>query len=167
MMLKRALERLARACTVLGAVALAVMMLTTDYDIVARALFRAPLSGAVDIVEMMVLCSAFLGLPEICLRDEQIRVDIVDSLVPARLLDALKALGLIATIGFMALLAVNVARPLADAWRFGDIKPDTGFPLYPLFALVMFCLIAAMATTAVVLIRAVRAHAAVRPRPQP
>jgi TRAP-type C4-dicarboxylate transport system permease small subunit len=145
---------------VLGALALAVMMVTTDYDVAARALFRAPLSGAVDIVEMMVLCSAFLGLPEICLRDEQIRVDIVDTLVPPRVLDALKALGLIATIGFMGLLAVNIMRPLTDAWQFGDIKPDTGFPLYPLFALVLFCLIAAMATTAVVLIRTFRSGAA-------
>ncbi|MBS0534019.1 MAG: TRAP transporter small permease [Proteobacteria bacterium] len=162
MMLERALERLARACTMLGAVALAVMMLTTDYDIVARALFRAPLSGAVDIVEMMVLCSAFLGLPEICLRDEQIRVDIIDTLVPPRVTDALKALGLGATIGFMGLLAVNITRPLHDAWQFGDIKPDTGFPLYPLFALVLFCLIAATATTAVVLMRTFRSGAAAR-----
>ncbi|MCW5692714.1 MAG: TRAP transporter small permease [Pseudolabrys sp.] len=161
-MLERGLHWLARACTVLGAVALAVMMVTTDYDVAARALFRAPLSGAVDVVEMMVLCSAFLGLPEICLRDEQIRVDIVDTLVPPRVLEALKALGLIATIGFMGLLAVNVMRPLHDAWQFGDIKPDTGFPLYPLFALVLFCLIAAMATTAVVLMRTFRSGAAAR-----
>ncbi|MCW5690053.1 MAG: TRAP transporter small permease [Pseudolabrys sp.] len=159
-MLEHGLRWLTRACTVLGALALAVMMVTTDYDVAARALFRAPLSGAVDIVEMMVLCSAFLGLPEICLRDEQIRVDIVDTLVPPRVLDALKALGLIATIGFMGLLAVNIMRPLTDAWQFGDIKPDTGFPLYPLFALVLFCLIAAMATTAVVLIRTFRSGAA-------
>lgn len=162
MTVERGLERLARACTALGAVALAVMMVTTDYDIAARALFRAPLSGAVDIVEMMMLCSAFLGLPEVCLRDEQIRVDIIDTLVPPRLLEALKALGLIATIGFMGLLAINVTRPLTDTWQFGDIKPDTGFPLYPLFALVLFCLVAAMATTAVVLIRTARAQTAVR-----
>lgn len=161
-MLERGLGWLARVCTVLGAVALAVMMVTTDYDVAARALFRAPLSGAVDIVEMMVLCSAFLGLPEICLRDEQIRVDIVDTLVPPRVLDALKALGLLATIGFMGLLAVNLMRPLTDAWQFGDIKPDTGFPLYPLFALVLFCLLAAMATTAVVLMRTFRSGAAAR-----
>ena len=62
----------------------------------------------------------------------------------------------------MGLLAINVTRPLTDTWQFGDIKPDTGFPLYPLFALVLFCLVAAMATTAVVLIRTVLAQTAVR-----
>lgn len=157
MKLERALAHIARACTALGAIALAVMMLSTNYDVVARTLFRAPLHGAVDIVEMMVLCSAFLGLPEICLRDEQIRVDIVDSFVSPRVVAALKVFALLATMAFMGILAANVTHPLIDTWTFGDIKPDTGFPTYPLFALTLFCLVASMATTAVVLMRIFRA----------
>ena len=160
MSLERALGRIARACTALGALALAVMMLSTNYDVVARALFRAPLHGAVDIVEMMVLCSAFLGLPEICLRDEQIRVDIIDTFVPPWFVAALKVLALLATMAFMAILGANVTRPMMDSWQFGDIKADTGFPTYPLFALTLFCLIASFAATAVVLIRTFRAQPA-------
>jgi len=156
MTLERALAHTARACTALGAVALAAMMLSTNYDVVARALFRAPLHGAVDIVEMMVLCSAFLGLPEICLRDEQIRVDIVDSFVSPRVVAALKVLALLATIAFLGILAANVTHPMVDSWRFGDIKPDTGFPTYPLYALTLFTLIASVAATAVVLLRTFR-----------
>lgn len=156
MNLERALGHIARACTALGAVALAVMMLSTNYDVVARALFRAPLHGAVDIVEMMVLCSAFLGLPEICLRDEQIRVDIVDSFVPHWAVAALKVLALLASIAFLAILAANVTHPMIDSWRFGDIKPDTGFPTYSLYALTLFCLLASIAATAAVLIRTFR-----------
>lgn len=156
MKLERALGHIARACTALGAVALAVMMLSTNYDVVARALFRAPLHGAVDIVEMMVLCSAFLGLPEICLRDEQIRVDIVDSFVPHWVAAALKVAALLASTAFLAILAVNVTHPMLDSWQFGDIKPDTGFPTYPLYALTLFCLLASIAATAVVLIRTFR-----------
>ena len=95
-------------------------------------------------------------------RDSAVLHRDLSSLTP-RELEVLKALALIATIGFMALLAVNVMRPLMDTWRFGDIKPDTGFPLYPLFAVVLFCLIAAMATTAAVLIRTVRPQAVARP----
>ena len=162
MTIERALSHLARFCTGLGAVALAVMMLSTSYDVVARALFKAPLHGAVDIVEMMVLCSAFLGLPEICLRDEQIRVDLVDTLAPPPVVAALKVLALICTIVFMALLAVNVTHPLMDSYQFGDIKADTGFPTYPLYAVTFFCIIASIATTAVVLIRTFRAKPAVQ-----
>lgn len=156
MSLERALAHTARACTALGAVALAVMMLSTNYDVVARALFRAPLQGAVDIVEMMVLCSAFLGLPEVCLRDEQIRVDIVDSFVPHWVVAALKVLALVATTLFLGILAANVTHPMIDSWRFGDIKPDTGFPTYPLYALTLFTLIASVAATAAVLLRTFR-----------
>ncbi|RDV03576.1 TRAP transporter small permease [Undibacter mobilis] len=163
MSLERALAHTARACTALGALALAVMMLSTSYDVVARTLFRAPLHGAVDIVEMMVLCSAFLGLPEICLRDEQIRVDIVDSFVPPSVLAALKVLALLATIVFLGILAANVTHPMMDSWRFGDIKADTGFPTYPLYALTLFTLVAALAATAVVLIRTFRAKPAAQP----
>ncbi|WP_137043256.1 TRAP transporter small permease [Pseudolabrys sp. FHR47] len=156
MKLERALGHIARACTALGAVALAVMMLSTNYDVVARALFRAPLHGAVDIVEMMVLCSAFLGLPEICLRDEQIRVDIADSFVPHWVAATLKVAALLASMAFLAILAVNVTHPMVDSWRFGDIKPDTGFPTYPLYALTLFCLLASIAATAAVLVSAFR-----------
>jgi TRAP-type C4-dicarboxylate transport system permease small subunit len=162
MSLERALGHTARACTALGAIALAVMMLSTNYDVVARALFRAPLHGAIDIVEMMVLCSAFLGLPEICLRDEQIRVDIIDAMVPSWFVAALKVAALVATMTFMTILAANVTHPMMDSWQFGDIKADTGFPTYPLYALTLFCLVASMATTAVVLIRTLRPQPAVR-----
>jgi TRAP-type C4-dicarboxylate transport system permease small subunit len=162
MSLERALGHTARACTALGAIALAVMMLSTNYDVVARALFRAPLHGAIDIVEMMVLCSAFLGLPEICLRDEQIRVDIIDAMVPSWFVAALKVAALVATMTFMTILAANVTHPMMDSWQFGDIKADTGFPTYPLYALTLFCLVASMATTAVVLMRTLRPQPAVR-----
>jgi hypothetical protein len=45
---------------------------------------------------------------------------------------------------------------MVDSWRFGDIKPDTGFPTYPLYALTLFTLVASVAATAVVLIRTLR-----------
>ena len=163
MRLDDALGKLASICTVLGAVALVVMMVITTYDVIARAAFAMPLHGVVDITEIMVLGVAMLGLPEICLRDEQIRVDILDGLVPASLLTGLKLLGSGATVVFLALLLVNVARPMLDAYRFGDIKADTGFPVYLLFALIFFSLLAAALMTLASLVRLMRAHPSERP----
>ena len=163
MRLDDALGRAARICTLLGAVALAVMMLCTTYDVVARALFDRPLHGVVDITEIMVLGVALLGLPEVCLRDEQIRVDILDGLVPASVLKGLKLVGGVATIALLALLLVNVVRPMLDAYRFGDIKADTGFPVYPLFGLIFFCLIVAALMTVASLLRIVGTNAGDRP----
>jgi TRAP-type C4-dicarboxylate transport system permease small subunit len=163
MRLDDALGKLARICTVLGALALVVMMVFTTYDVIARAAFAMPLHGVVDITEIMVLGVAMLGLPEICLRDEQIRVDILDNLVSARLLTGLKLLGSSATVVFLALLLVNVARPMLDAYRFGDIKADTGIPVYLLFALIFFSLLAAALMTLAGLMRLMGAHASERP----
>jgi len=153
MRLNDVLGKVASICTVVGAVALAVMMVLTTYDVIARAAFAMPLHGVVDITEIMVLGVAMLGLPEICLRDEQIRVDILDNLVPARLLMGLKLLGSSATVVFLALLLLNVARPMLDSYRFGDIKADTGFPVYLLFALIFFSLLAAALMTLAGLMR--------------
>jgi TRAP-type C4-dicarboxylate transport system permease small subunit len=156
------LSKLARTCTVFGAVALAVMMLCTTYDVVARAAFAWPLHGVVDITEIMVLGVAFLGLPEVCLRDEQIRVDILDGLVPHRILILLKLIGATGTITFLIVLLVNVFRPMLDAYRFGDIKADTGFPVYLLFALIFFSLIAAVLMTLACIVRFVHPKAGSR-----
>jgi len=163
MRLDKALGVGARACTMLGAVALAVMMLCTTYDVIARAAFGQPLHGVVDITEIMVLGVALLGLPEVCLRDEQIRVDILDGLVPAWALVGLKLLGTIATIAFMAVLLLNVAQPMFDTYRFGDIKADTGFPVYLLYVLIFFSLLAAALMTLASLLRLLRADVEVRP----
>lgn len=159
MRLDDALGRAARICTLLGAVALAVMMLCTTYDVVARALFEQPLHGVVDITEIMVLGVALLGLPEVCLRDEQIRVDILDGLVSAPWLQGLKLLGTTATVAFLGLLLVNVTRPMLDAYRFGDIKADTGFPVYLLFVLIFACLLAAALMTLAALVRLLHSDA--------
>lgn len=162
MRLDSALGVVARACTMLGAIALVVMMLCTTYDVVARAAFERPLHGVVDITEIMVLGVALLGLPEVCLRDEQIRVDILDGLVPAGVLVGLKLIGATATIAFMAVLLLNVAQPMFDAYRFGDIKADTGFPVYLLYVLIFFSLLAATLTTLAGLVRLLRANKEVR-----
>jgi TRAP-type C4-dicarboxylate transport system permease small subunit len=163
MRLHDVLSTFARICTMLGAAALAIMMICTTYDVVARAAFERPLIGVVDITEIMVLCVALLGLPEVCLRDEQIRVDILDGLVPAGVVQVLKLLSTGATAVFLALLLVNVVQPMLDAYRFGDIKADTGFPVYLLFALIFLCLLAAALTTLASLVRIVLAATGEQP----
>ena len=132
------LSRLARACTVAGAIALAIMMLGTDWDILARQLAGRPLAGVVELVEITVLASAMLGLPEAFLRDEQIRIDLLDSFVSEALLRIVKAAGLALTVLFLVLLCRNVWQPVLDARMFGDVKYDLGVPVWPLYGLIVF-----------------------------
>lgn len=137
-MTKRAFDLLVRTCTVLGALAIGIMMLATCWDVVSRSMANAPLRGVVELVEVMVLASAMLGLPETFLRDEQIQVDLIDNFVSARILAILRIIALGLAVCLLGLLALNVYQPMIDAQRFGDVKYDLGIPLYPLYGLIIF-----------------------------
>lgn len=152
----RALELLIRICTILGALAIAVMMLATCWDVVARRAVNAPLHGVVELVEIMVLASAMLGLPESFLRDEQIHVDVVDGFVPARVLALLKVAALALAVVLLAILAINVYQPMVDARQFGDVKYDLGVPVYPLYGIIIFSFAVSMLSCLACLMRQVR-----------
>lgn len=145
-MILRLLTWLARACTIGGALALAVMMLGTDWDILARQLAGRPLTGVVELVEITVLATAMLGLPKGFLRDEQIRIDLLDSLLAPAVLRGVKAAGLLLSILFLALLSRNIWQPMLDARMFGDVKYDLGVPVWPLYALMLFAFAASVLT---------------------
>ena len=132
------LSRLARGCTIGGAIALVVMMLGTDWYILARQLAGRPLTGVVELVEITVLASAMLGLPEAFLRDEQIRINLLDALLPDGVLRLAQAAGLLLSMLFLGLLYRNVWQPMLDARMFGDVKYDLGVPVWPLYALILF-----------------------------
>ena len=145
-MIVRIATGVARACTILGALALIVMMLGTDWDILGRQLLDRPLTGIVELVEITVLATTMLGLPEAFLRDEHIRVDLVDGFLPPRALRILRGAGICLSILFLCLLAWYVVQPMLDARMFGDIKPDLGFPVWPLYALILFAFVASALT---------------------
>jgi TRAP-type C4-dicarboxylate transport system permease small subunit len=161
-MIERILTGISRICTAAGSIALLVMMLVTNWDIVGRAAFSRPLHGVVDMVEVSVLLVAFLGLPEVFLRDEQIRVDVIDSVVSPAVLRLLKLAGLVLAVVFLSLLAYNVVSPMIDAYRFGDIKPDIGLPVYLLYAVVLMTFLTSIATAALVLVRSFGKQEALR-----
>lgn len=147
------LDRLCRILTHVGAAALAVMMLATTVDVVMRTAANRPIRGIVDLVEITVLLVVFLGLPEVFRRDEQIKVDLVDKLVPAPVLKIIHVTAAGATVFFICLLGLNLIRPLIDAYRFGDQKPDLGVPLYPFLGVIAFCLAVSLLTMVVMTIQ--------------
>jgi len=131
----------ARLLTAAGALALAVMLLWTMVDIVARLAFNKPLHGTLDLVEVTLVLVAFLALPECFRRDEQIKIDLFDTMVRPRTLALMRLAGEIATLAFLALLAVTLFQPLADAYRFGDQKPDLPVPVFLLLLAIELALV--------------------------
>lgn len=134
----------ARILTLCGAVALAVMLLWTMLDIGSRLAFSRPIHGTLDLVEVTLVLVAFLALPECFRRDEQIKVDVFDSMVGPRRLRIIILIGEIATLAFLGLLAATLLQPLADAYRFGDQKPDLPVPIWTLLAAIEVALVVSM-----------------------
>jgi len=143
----------ARLLTIAGALALAVMVLWTMVDIGARLAFNKPLHGTLDLVEVTLVLVAFLALPECFRRDEQIKVDLFDTMVSSRTLALMRLAGEIATLAFLVLLAATLIQPLTDAYRFGDQKPDLPVPIFLLLLAIELALIVSIF---VVLGRAIR-----------
>ena len=147
---------LPRVLTGVGAASLAIMMLWTIADVGLRAVAHRALDGTVAIVETLLVLVAFFALADCMARDEMIRVDILDNNVGRRTLAGLKFLGDIATLAFLGLLVFTLATPLADAWRFGDVKPDVPVPIWTLLAAIELSLVAAALVVAVRVLRTLR-----------
>lgn len=124
----------ARILTACGALALAVMLFWTILDVGGRLAFNRPIHGTLDLVEVTLVLVAFLALPECFRRDEQIKVDLFDTMMSSSALRRLVVIGEIATLAFLGLLATTLWQPLADAYRFGDQKPDLPVPVWTLLA---------------------------------
>lgn len=130
-----------RLLTAAGTFALAVMLFGSIVDVVLRLFFKHPLSGTIDLVEVTVALVAFLALPECFRHDEQIKVDVLDTTVGPRGVAILRLFGETATLAFLVLLVVALVTPLADAYRFGDRKPDLPVPVFMLLLAIEISLV--------------------------
>ena len=72
----RMLARALRALRVVAMGALVVMMAVTIVDVTMRLVLGELVLGSVEIVQLALVASVFLALPETFLRDEQITVDV-------------------------------------------------------------------------------------------
>ncbi|MEZ5450982.1 MAG: TRAP transporter small permease [Thiolinea sp.] len=61
------------------------MMLVTFVDVLGRDLFSAPLPGGFEITELLLASLIFLGLPLVTAAGGHVEVDLLDSVIPARL----------------------------------------------------------------------------------
>ncbi|MCW5771348.1 MAG: TRAP transporter small permease [Rhodospirillaceae bacterium] len=98
-------RRLEAALGIASSAILLVLMLLTVVDVVARYLFDAPLKGAFEITELMLLVLIFAGLPLVSNADEHVTMDFIDRMVPRFVLRALVRLVHLVSAGALLLLA--------------------------------------------------------------
>jgi TRAP-type C4-dicarboxylate transport system permease small subunit len=116
---------IARLCGLLAAMCLLAMMLLTAADVVLRAMANAPIHGAFEVVELLLAGTFFLGLPAVFLREDNILVNMIDSLAP-RLVPALDRIAALLAVGIFALMGWQSAIAALDSWEFNDVTGDLG-----------------------------------------
>lgn len=137
----------------MAAAFLAAMMLLTVADVLLRAFFGYPVRGMLELIELGLACTVFLGMPAVFLRKEHLVVDAIDQLTrPAvvRLLDLAGALVSFGLLAFMAWQMVPVARGMYD---FGDVTPDLSIPKIYYWVPVLLGVVGSAAAALVLVLR--------------
>lgn len=119
-----------------GAIALALMMLLTFFDVIGRYFFNSPIVGTVEITELLMGLIVYLGIGYTTVIHGHIRVDIVITHLPNRLRALLDVLTLTISIIFSVLVCWQLWVKAADTVAAGDVTQLYELPVFP-FAYVM------------------------------
>ena len=118
------LTRFLAALRALAAVALLAMMLVTIVDVTMRIVLNELVLGAVELVQLALVATVFLALPDTLLRGEHITVDVVDQSLSPKALGRLRRIAAIATALLVVVLAWRTIPPALDTIEIGDLTTD-------------------------------------------
>lgn len=75
-------SRTHRVLSLICGVLLFAMMFVTIIDVIGRYLFNTPLQGATELTALLLVSTIFIGLPAVCLDEENVSVDLVVDYLP-------------------------------------------------------------------------------------
>jgi TRAP-type transport system small permease protein len=138
----------AKITNYVATVMLGIMMMVTVADVTLRYLFHAPIIGATEITEMMILSIAALGLAWAAINREQLKVDIL----VAKLSKQKQTLIDVCTFIPSAILcAILTWRTVLEAYALRDLHSSSSLlkiPTFPFYMILAWgCL-----TTCIVLV---------------
>ena len=112
----------------LAAIFLAAMMLLTVADLVLRAVFKYPIHGTFELMELGLACSVFLAMPAIFLRDENLIVDAIDYMVKPGVVRRLQLAAACASLALLTVMAWQMVILARDMVELGDVTSDLSIP---------------------------------------
>lgn len=114
-----------------GVVALFAMMTLTVVDVAGRYLFNAPLLGAYELTEFLVLILiyAFLGYTQS--KKRHVCVEIVMDSAPKRISRIVALVNHLLCLGLFMLMAYMGLKKALDLFQVGEVSPNLVIPNYP------------------------------------
>jgi len=150
------LSLMSRAASYGSALFLAAMMLITVADVTLRAVANLPITGTYDLVQLFLVGTIFLSIPDVFLRDENIVIDFVDHVAARAIIDILKLIANLAAFVFLIVLSWRMLGPASDSVRFHDVSPDLSVPMIVHWTLMIAGIVLALLAAAFILIESVR-----------
>ena len=147
---------MSRAASYGSALFLAAMMLITVADVTLRAVANLPITGTYDLVQLFLVGTIFLSIPDVFLRDENIVIDFVDHVAARAIIDILKLIANLAAFVFLIVLSWRMLGPASDSVRFHDVSPDLSVPMIVHWTLMIAGIVLALLAAAFILIESVR-----------
>ncbi len=112
-----------------SALFLAAMMSITVIDVVLRAVFNLPVTGTYDLVQLFLVGTVFLSIPDVFLREKNIVIDFVDHVGGGRATGLLRLVANVFAVVFLGALIWRMFPPAFDAARFHEVSPDLSIPM--------------------------------------
>ncbi len=154
--IRAVLEVLSRCATYGSALFLAAMMLITVADVVLRAVFNLPVTGTYDLVQLFLVGTVFLSIPDVFLREKNIVIDFVDHVGGPRATGALRLIANILALGFLMVLLWRMVPPAFDSARFHEVSPDLSVPMTVHWGLMIFGIALTLPMAACILAESMR-----------
>jgi TRAP-type C4-dicarboxylate transport system permease small subunit len=148
------MKRLEATLGLVAAIALFAMMTLTFADVIGRKLLNASIPGSLELTELLMLAVIFVALPLTSLHGEHVVFDLLESMLPVRLLTWQHRIANLVCVALLLggtwLVTLRAGRTLEG----GDVTAQLGLPLAPFHYAVALLL---LLTAAMHLILAVRA----------
>lgn len=145
----RGLTRTHTALSIICGLMLLAMMFVTLIDVVGRYLFNSPLQGATELTALLLVSTIFIGLPAVCLDEENVTVDLLTDHLPAWIHPARKLVVRLASSLVLGLVSWRILAYGLALSSYGETTVSLHLPVAP-FA---YLCAAATAVAAVITLR--------------
>lgn len=138
----RLLKLVSVAPVALASLATFAMGSITLVDVIMRNLSLGAVPGSYEIARVCLCVAIFASLAEATRRNAHITIDVIDTMIPDRLIPWFKRLASLTLAVFVLLLIKSGWNQARDAVEYGDLTPDLRWPLIVFWGPILLGLVA-------------------------